>query len=316
MKGGLVTIGETMALLAAPEVGKLRHAANLTLGIGGAESNVAIGVARLGLPATWIGRVGADELGELVLSRIRAEGVDVTAAVRDPAVPTSLMIKERPLPGVGRVTYYRKDGPGSRLHPSDVDDATLRAARVLHVSGITPALSEGARRTVQEATERARDLGVTVSVDVNYRAALWRPDEARPVLRELVRHCDVLFAGDEEAELLGVPGTPREQARGLAELGPADVVVKLGARGALALVDGEVVPVDPVRVEAVDSVGAGDAFVAGYLAELMAGADPATRLRTAALCGAFAVSSPGDWEGFPNRDDLGLLGYGEGRVLR
>ncbi|GAB2961679.1 sugar kinase [Amycolatopsis acidiphila] len=316
MTGGLVTIGETMALFNQPGVGKLRHMSNLTMGIGGAESNVAIGVARLGLPAAWIGRVGADELGELVLARIRAECVDVSAALRDPGVATSLMIKERPLPGVVRVSYYRRGGPGSLLRPSDVDESLVRQAQVLHVSGITPALSRSALETVRASIGLAQDSGVAVSMDVNYRAALWSAEEAAPVLRDLVRRCDVVFAGGDEAELLGVSGEPHEQARGLAGLGPAEAVVKLGARGAVACVGGVSHTVAPVPVEAVDAVGAGDAFVAGYLAERMLGKPPEERLRTAAACGAFAVSVPGDWEGFPSRAELDLLTTNQGAVLR
>ena len=164
--------------------------------------------------------------------------------------------------------------------------------------------------------ETARAAGVPVSVDVNYRAALWRPDEAAPVLRELARCCDILFAGDDEAELLGVSGTPERQARGLGALGPAEVVVKLGARGAVGLLDDTVVPVEPVPVDAVDAVGAGDAFVAGYLAERMLGKPGKERLRTAAACGAFVVSVPADWEGLPTRADLAMLTGGAGTVLR
>jgi 2-dehydro-3-deoxygluconokinase len=126
----------------------------------------------------------------------------------------------------------------------------------------------------------------------------------------------ILFAGDDEAELLGVTGDPEDQARGLAGLGPSEVVIKLGARGAVGSIDGEHRPVAPLPVTAVDAVGAGDAFVAGYLAERMSGRSPDERLRTAAACGAFAVCAPGDWEGFPTRQDLGLLAMNAGSVLR
>ncbi|MCW2946693.1 MAG: sugar kinase [Actinoallomurus sp.] len=316
MNAGLITVGETMVLLMGPDIGRLRHATGMTLGIGGAESNVAIGVARLGLPSAWIGRVGDDELGEMVLTRIRAENVDVDGAVRDPEVPTSLMVKERPLPGVTRVTYYRKDGPGARLSPFDLDEARIGAAGVLHITGITPALSPSALQTVRSAVELARAGDAKVSLDVNYRAALWSPNEARPVLRDLIRQCDILFAGDDEAEMLGVGGEPEEQARSLADLGPREVVVKLGARGAVGWIDGEHRTVAALPVAAIDTVGAGDAFVAGYLTEYMRGKPPVERLRTATACGAFAVCTPGDWEGFPTSRDLGLLAVSDGTVLR
>ncbi|WP_084964018.1 sugar kinase [Thermoactinospora rubra] len=313
---GLVTIGETMALLTTPAVGRLRHAPSLTLSVGGAESNVAIGVRRLGCPAAWIGRVGADELGELVVSRLRAEGVDVSGVVTDPGVPTSLMVKERRTADITRVTYYRAGGPGTRLHPDDLRWDRIVGAGVLHLTGITPALGPSPRATVEAAMSLARSSGVPVSFDVNYRAALWSRDQAGPVLRELASACDILFAGDDEAGLLGVAGQPADLARGLCALGPRQAVVKLGARGAVACVDGEVHEVAPVPVNAVDAVGAGDAFVAGYLAELLRGAPVKERLATAAACGAFAVTAPGDWEGQPTRAELGLLTMSTGTVVR
>jgi hypothetical protein len=195
-----------MALLTTAEVGRLRHASALTLGVAGAESNVAIGARRLGCPAAWVGRVGDDELGELVVSRIRAEGVDVEGVVRDPEAPTSLMLKERRTADMVRVLYYRRHGPGSRLRPDDLDPAQVAAAGVLHVTGITPALSDSARATVDHAVELARAAGVPVSFDLNYRSALWPPDRAAAVCRDLAARADIVFAGDDEAELLGLDG--------------------------------------------------------------------------------------------------------------
>jgi 2-dehydro-3-deoxygluconokinase len=314
--GPLLAVGETMALLTAAEVGRLRHASSLTLGVAGAESNVAIGAARLGCPAAWVGRVGDDELGELVVSRIRAEGVDVGGVVRDPGAPTSLMIKERRTAAMVRVSYYRRHGPGSRLQPGDLDPAQVRGAGVLHLTGITPALGESARAAVEHAVELARAAGVPVSFDLNYRSALWSPEAAAAVCRDLAARADVVFAGDDEAELLGLAGGPPDLARGLADLGAGHAVVKLGERGAVAFLDGALHRVDPVPVQAVDPVGAGDAFVAGYLAELLAGRPVADRLATAAACGAFAVTVPGDWEGLPSRDELAALGARPGTVRR
>jgi len=314
--GPLLAVGETMALLTAAEVGRLRHAGSLTLGVAGAESNVAIGARRLGCPAAWVGRVGNDELGELVVSRIRAEGVDVAGVVRDPDAPTSLMLKERRTADLVRVLYYRRHGPGARLRPDDLDPAQIAAAGLLHLTGITPALSDSARATVDHAVELARSAGVPVAFDLNYRSALWPPDQAAAVCRDLAARADIVFAGDDEAELLGLAGDPAALARGLAELGSGHALVKLGERGAVAFVDGRAYTADPVPVQAVDPVGAGDAFVAGYLAELLAGRPVEERLATAAACGAFAVTVPGDWEGLPSRDELATLGRRPGTVHR
>ena len=314
--GPLLAVGETMALLTTAEVGRLRHASALTLGVAGAESNVAIGARRLGCPTAWVGRVGDDELGELVVSRIRAEGVDVSGVVRDPGAPTSLMVKERRTADMVRVLYYRRHGPGSRLLPSDLDPAQVAAAGMLHVTGITPALSDSALATVDRAVTQAREAGVSVSFDLNYRSALWPPEEAAAVCRDLAARTDLVFAGDDEAELLGLAGDPAGLARGLADLGAGHAVVKLGERGAVAAVDGRVHAVEALPVHAVDPVGAGDAFVAGYLAETLAGRPVPERLATAAACGAFAVTVPGDWEGLPSRAELAALGARPGTVQR
>lgn len=300
---GLVTIGESLALLTTRDPGRLRHAHELLLGVGGAESNAAIGVARLGGAATWIGRVGDDELGQLIARTLRAEQV-TAAAIVDPAVPTSVMLKERTSAAGARVSYYRAGGPGARLTPADLDRELIAAAGVLHLTGITPALSASARETVEVAARTARAAGVPVSFDVNFRSRLWSAAEASPVLRALAAQADHLFVGHDEAVALGWPGDPAEVGRALLAEGPQVVVVKLGADGALAVsADGEL-PVAPVPIVPVDPVGAGDAFAAGYLAELLAGLPLAERLRTAAVCGAAACTARGDWEALPTRAEL------------
>ena len=311
----VVTLGETMALMAAEQVGPLGHSSALRLGVGGSESNVAIGLQRLGVRAVWIGRVGADSLGELVTRELLAEGVD-TRAIVDPTAPTGLMIKERRTPSVQRVSYYRSEGAGSRLAPEDLDLALIARASLVHVSGITPALSASAGAAVREAIALARAAGVPVSFDLNYRASLWSETEAAAAYRELLPLADLVFAGEREAELaVGPASDPMDLAQRLTSIGPTEAVVKLGADGAVAVVGSEAMRQNAVTVDVVDTVGAGDAFVAGYLAERVAGLPPQQRLLTAVRTGAFACLVPGDWEGAPRRHELGLLGVDE-PVLR
>ncbi|NUP68700.1 MAG: sugar kinase, partial [Nonomuraea sp.] len=258
----LVTFGETMALFAARRTGPLRFARDFDLGLGGAESNVAIGVTRLGHRAAWAGRVGDDEFGDLIRATLAGEGVDVRA-VTDPAAPTGLMIKGRRTADLVDVRYYRRDSAGSRLCPADLDPALIASARVLHVSAITPALSPSARESVAYAIGVARAAGVLVSLDVNYRRALWSPAEAGAWLRETVGGVDVLFATEAEGRLIADVAGPAELAKALAALGPSYVLVKSGAEGALELSGGVVRRGRPYRVTEVDPVGAGDAFAAG-----------------------------------------------------
>lgn len=303
--GGLVTLGETMGRLTPTEVGPLSHVPSLRLGIAGSESNVAIGVRRLGPDATWIGRVGADEVGELIVRELRAESVTVRAA-RD-AASTGLLLKTLRTQEVTNVTYFRAGSAGSRLCVDDVDEDAIRAAGVLHVTGITPALGEGPAAAVDAAVEVARGSGVTVSLDLNYRARLWDRATAVGVLRDLVGRADVVFAGEQEAALVVEDGTREGVVRALGALGPSQAILKCGADGCLAWVVGEYVLVPAVPVRSVDPVGAGDAFVAGYLAELLRGEPLERRLATAVAAGAFAVTVPGDWEGLPHRGELTML---------
>ncbi|WP_209560123.1 sugar kinase [Frigoribacterium sp. PvP032] len=322
----VVTLGETMGMISSTQPGPLAHASTMQLGIGGSESNVAIGLSRLGVDAIWFGRVGDDSVGRLVAREVRAEGVDARITIDDGAT-TGLMIKERRTATSQNVTYYRAGSAGSRLSADDLDESAIASADVLHVTGITPALSGSAAQAVRRAADVARAAGVLVSFDVNYRRALWSTDDAAAFCREFAAGCDVLFAGEDEAAMLLGPAATASfptgaaaggaadaasdataaLARGLAELGPRQAVVKCGAAGAVAMVDGQLLEQRAVPIVAHDTVGAGDAFVAGYLAELAAGNDAPTRLQTAATVGAFVCLAAGDWEGLPRRSELGLL---------
>ncbi|MFG2748342.1 sugar kinase [Streptomyces xanthophaeus] len=303
----LVTLGEAMAVLAATRPGPLAGGAELRLAFAGAEATVAVGVSRLGHRASWTGRVGADSIGRMILDGLRGEDVDVTRARVDDTAPTGLMLRERRTADHTRVTYYRRGLAGARLAPEDVDAELVAGARVLHVTGITPALGEGPRAAVRRAVELARAAGVTVSLDLNYRALLWSRQDAAAELSDLVTRADVVFAGPEEAALVVPEAEPAAMARALLARGPREAVLKLGSRGALAATDGEEAVQGILPVTLVDPIGAGDAFVAGYLAGLLDYAPLPDRLRLAATCGAFAVAVPGDWEGLPRRAELDLL---------
>ncbi|MFI6515771.1 sugar kinase [Spirillospora sp. NPDC050679] len=314
----ILTYGETMAALKSASAGPLRMGGQLAVSMAGAESTVAIGAARLGLAARWVGVVGDDELGALITMRLRAEGVltDGVAATGD--APTSLIIKERRTAATTRVSYYRRHGAGALLAPSHVREEHVREASVLHVTGITPALSASAAEAVRTAVDLARAHGVTVSFDVNYRSALWDAATAAPVLADLARRSDVLFAGLDEAALLtGTAETdPVRAAAALTALGPRHIVVKLGSEGALSWKDGAAVRAAAVPVPERDPVGAGDAFAAGYLTDLASGRPPAACLDTAVRTAAVNVACDGDWEGLPTRRELAALTDGADAVLR
>ena len=303
----VLTLGEAMVSLRS--AGPIRLGGALHASPAGAEATVAIGLSRLGHEAAWVGRVGADEPGEMVLRTLRAEGVDVSSAVCDPAAPTGLMLLERRLPGVSRVQYYRSGSAGSRLAPDDLEPALARGARLLHLTGITPALGDGPAEAVSAALAHARAAGWTVSLDVNHRSALWSSDAARAELTPLARLAHVVVGSADEVELVG-------GAAALLAAGVREVVTTLGARGAAARTAHGHWSAAGHRVAAVDPVGAGDAFTAGYLSALLDGLPVPERLARGNLVGAYAVGTDGDWEGLPRRDELGLLTAEDGTVLR
>jgi len=294
----VVTLGETMALARTTEVGSLRHAAGLALGIGGAESNVAVGLCRLGVDTSWLGRVGDDPLGERIARELRAEDLDVRAPV-DTEAPTGLMLKERPSAASTAVHYYRRGSAGSRLSPSDIPPGWIEEADLLHVTGITPLLSDTARAAVGAAVERAHDAGVAVSFDVNYRSALASPTVAGPILREIAERATIVFGGTEEFALM----TP-DAAESLLAEGVAQVVVKRGPDGAAVFTAHGAAEAPGFAIDPLDTVGAGDAFVAGYLSAHLEGLDIAEALVRANACGAMACLVPGDWEAAPTRREL------------
>lgn len=305
VSGGLATLGESMGLLVQATPGVPRNGEPLSFGIGGSESNVAIGVRRLGVPATWIGRVGDDPAGAMIVRELRAERVEVVATV-DPA-PTGLMIRWRPAAGRGRVEYYRRESAGAHLCEDDVPDELIAAAGAFHCSGITLALGTEPAAAVARGLAVAREARVPVSFDLNFRRALWSEEAAAPALTEAVGWADVVFAGLDEAAIITGTRDPMEAALALEQLGPRQVLIKLGADGCLARIDGANHEVPAPQVTVLDTVGAGDAFAAGYLAELISGAEPERRLSTAVAAGAWAVTVSGDWEGMPDRRTLDLF---------
>lgn len=308
---GLLTFGESMVSLRS--AGPLSAGGNLGMHVAGAESNVAVGVARLGHSVAWAGVLGADPHGEFIRRQLRAEGIDVQCRI-DPEHSTGVMFLEQRTADISRAFYYRTHSAGSRLAREDVQQGLDEGTEVLHLTGITPALGSQARETVEYAARRAAGEGTVVSLDVNFRGKLWSREEAREVLTALVGYATIVIASDDELALVssvqpgpGDTGTEAAMAAELLDRGIREVVVKRGAAGAgVYTADGRwEAPVVPVT--SVDTVGAGDAFTAGYLSALLDGEDVAGRLQRGVLTGAFAVSTGGDWEGLPRRAELALL---------
>lgn len=269
----LIAIGETMALVAPTTAESLLTAQEFQLAIGGAESNVAIHVASLGHPTSWVSALGDDVLGARVRATIADRGVDTRWVGTDPTAPTGVYFKD---PGRG-VQYYRAGSAASRMSPATLDGIPLEQAEIVHISGITPALSASCAALIDAVVERLADAPGRVSFDVNHRAALWPVAEAAPVLERLANRADLVFVGRDEAETLWGCATAEDARAHLP--GAATLIVKDGDVGATEFSDAGTVFVPAIPTEVVEPVGAGDAFAAGYLAALLAGAPTSERLQ-------------------------------------
>lgn len=331
----VVCLGESMVTFRPSRPGRLADVPSFDRGIGGAESNVACTLALAGHAARWVGRVGADGFGEHLISAIGACGVDVSSVAVDPARPTGIYFRtagERPVdapsapqaidersPGQGaaavrrtpdepvsEVAYYRAGSAASAMAPGTVDPGALDDARVLHLSGITAALSADCLALLRELTaDRAgRPL---VSFDVNYRVQLWAdPAQAGPVLLGLARRSDLVFVGEDEAEAAwGITGGPAAIRAALPE--PGTLVVKQGARGATVFSADGVTYEPAPKVDVVAAVGAGDAFAAGFLSATLRGLPDSARLRHGHLTAAAALLVPGDLGTPPARAEADRL---------
>lgn len=270
----VVCIGETMALV-TPTDADLSAGRTATIGLAGAESNVAIGLAGFGHTVAWASRLGDDPLGTRIATEVAQRGVELWVE-RDAEAPTGIMFKD---PGIASsaVYYYRRGSAASRMAPGHLSPARLDGVRIVHTTGITPALSDSCSEMVTRLFADARAAGATVSFDVNDRRALWSEEEAAATLARLADAADIAFVGRDEAERIWGTATPDEIRAHLPHC--ALLVVKDGEIGATAFAGSE----EPVFVPApvvdvVEPVGAGDAFASGFLAATLEGADLAGRL--------------------------------------
>ncbi|GAA4370064.1 sugar kinase [Agromyces bauzanensis] len=264
-------IGEAMILVTPAEAQPLTEARDFRLDVGGAESNVATHLARAGIRAAWAGAVGADPLGERVLATLRRRGVDVTLAAVDDTAPTGLYLKD-PGPDGTRVHYYRRCSAASRLGPDFALGLPLGEVPLVHLTGITSALSPSCAALVEAVIGRRRAVGLPVSFDVNHRPALWGSDAAERLL-SLARRCDLVFVGLDEGQALWDVATAADLAA-LIGSESRTIVVKDGARAATWFRSEAVVEVAPERADVHEAVGAGDAFAAGFIAGLLRGGSP------------------------------------------
>jgi sugar/nucleoside kinase (ribokinase family) len=303
----VLTVGETMALLDPEHDGPPRTGAHFTLRVAGAESNVAIGLARLGVPVRWLSRLGEDELGAAVRIALEAEGVDLRWTASDAQAPTGLFLKVRS-GGHSSVVYYRSGSAASRLVPGDVPDEALEGVGLVHLTGITLALSSGCREVVFDVARRARERGAQVLFDPNYREALWDgPGAALEAQRPLHELIDWYLCGSAEASSLFAVRDEEDLPVAIAAAGIERAVVRVGSRGSLVVTPAGLARVSPPGAEGaevLDEIGAGDAFAAGFAFGLLRGWAPERCTRAGHIIAVHALRGTGDWETLPRLDEV------------
>jgi 2-dehydro-3-deoxygluconokinase len=315
----LVTIGETMLRLATPVGMPLERATQLEVEVAGAESNVAVAFSRLGYQAGWISRLPSNALGRLVVNRIVEHRVDVSRVLwADRGSRIGIYYWEaNAAPRPGRVIYDRADSAFARIDADDIDWDYVRSARWLHLTGITPVLSESCRQLLQRALDEARAAGQAVSFDMNYRATLWPAAEAAASFGQMLEGVRVLFVSSRDIKtLFGLDSSPEQQAVDLAERFKADVVaVTLGAQGAVACERGGLHRVAAFESTEIDRLGRGDAFVAGFLHGLQKGGAELA-LRYGAALAALKQTYRGDMA-WTTADELeAVVNSGERQIER
>jgi 2-dehydro-3-deoxygluconokinase len=311
MTPDVVTLGEAMALFVATEAGALEDVRTFEKRTAGAETNVAVGLARLGLRMAWVSRLGDDSMGRFLLREFTREGIDCSHVAMVGGANTGFMFKGRVDDGSDPpIEYHRSGSAASALDTAGLDLPWLASARHLHVTGIFPALTAKTLGATRAAMTHMRANGRSISFDPNLRPALWpSADVMRATLNGLAAHADWVLPGIDEGRQLTGQTTPETVAAFYRRLGAKNVVVKLGAEG--AWYDGDSgrghVPASPVR-QVVDTVGAGDGFAVGVISALLDGKSLPEAVRRAAWIGARAVQVRGDTEGLPTRDELAAAG--------
>ncbi|MBW8350249.1 sugar kinase [Bacillus sp. IITD106] len=299
----VVTFGESMVLMTPMNTKGIEYNSEFIKSFGGAESNFAIAIARLGQKAGWFGRLGSDPFGRYILKAIRGEGVDVSRAQITDQAPTGFMLRET-VAGKTSVYYYRSGSAASTLRSEHLDEEYIKKAKILHVTGITCAISESARNAVYKAVEIAKKHGVKICFDPNLRLKLWSLDEARETLLPLAEQSDYFLPGLDELKLLYDTNNVDEVFSRLKEL-KAVSIVKGGHNETLLVENGKVVSFPYMPVEKViDPVGAGDGFCAGFVAGLLKGFSHQESVQLANMVGALVIQSEGDWEGLPTWDEV------------
>ncbi|MBM4764036.1 sugar kinase [Bacillus sp. B15-48] len=299
-KYDVFTFGETMVLFQPEQMLPLEYVHQFPKRIGGAESNVAIGLSRLGHSVKWFSKLGDDPFGRFIRNFVRGEGVDTSSCLFTNQAPTGLLFKEQMSPEDVNVYYYRKGSSASLMEPADLNSSDIKEAKILHISGITPALSESCYELVMKAVKVAKESGTMIVFDPNLRLKLWSAERAKQVFNEIAMSADVILPGLDEGQLITGKQEVEEVAEALMNGGEKTIIIKLGSKGAYLHTKHEKAYVEGFPVtQVVDPVGAGDGFAAGIISGILRQEPLHQVVRRANAIGAMVVGMSGDVEGLP-----------------
>jgi len=302
----VVTFGETMVLFTGNQSLPLEYVHQFNKQIGGAESNLSIGLKRLGHDVGWFSMFGNDPFGRYIHHFVRGEGVDTEACLYTDEAPTAVFFKEKLSAKHLNIYYYRKHSAASFLGPEHIDEDYISKAKVLHLTGITPALSESCKQAVFQAIKIAKKHGVQIVFDPNIRYKLWDSyDEAREVMLQIAEQSDIILPGLDEAEFLTGKTEPEEVADTFIGNSDKTIVIKLGSQGAYYQNKHDSGYVQGYQVdEIIDPVGAGDGFAAGIISGVLDKEKLNSTVKRANAIGAMIVQVNGDVEGLSTKEQV------------
>ena len=306
-----VTIGETCAVLVSKNVGRMRYCKEFEVRPGGAESTVAVGVKRLGHSSGWISQLGDDEFGFYLLSLIRGEGVDVSNVNIITGKQTGIIIRERLSSGDARNFYYREGSAFSEMRPECLQERYIASAKLLHITGITPALSRSCMRTIRSSIEIAKKHKTMVIFDPNMRLKLWKAEEAKSILEDLMVIADYILPGLEDLQAIYGKSTTKEDIiNHLHGIGCERIIIKLGKDGAMiSLPSGnETIAGYPVE-NPID-------FAAGFISWILKNMDLEDAVDLANIVASLSIRLPGNIESLPDWKEVSAFKNGEMFIKR
>lgn len=302
----VILFGEPMALFMADTYGPLEEVEHFTRSLAGAEVNVCIGLTRLGHKATYITRLGDEPLGHYIENFLKKESIGTEFITYDPIYKTGFQLKSKVKSGDPYVPYYRKGSAASHMGIKEIDAIDFNGIKLVHITGIPPALSDTCREATYRLIERAKENHIFITFDPNLRPALWESQEVMTqTINDIASKCHMILPGTSEGLILMGSEDPEKIADFYQGLGIKKVLVKLGPDGAYVRDEDTSYTVPGFKVEkVVDTVGAGDGFAAGVISGLLENLSIKESVLRGNAIGSIQVTHISDNEGLPTRQEL------------